>query len=64
MSRHKEKVKTYNNPLGLHVGECVIAEQVCTVGYDGFDRRLFFDGPARTCFVTGAVKKALGKYVR
>lgn len=56
-------MKTYNNPLGLHVGERVIAEQVCTVAYDGFDRRLFFDGAAQTCFVVGAIKKALGKYV-
>lgn len=56
-------MKTYNNPRGLRLGDRVIAKQVCTVAYAELDRRLFFNGPARPCFVTGVVKKALGKYV-
>jgi hypothetical protein len=61
----------YNNPNGLLIGQRVLFEQVCTVGYhvpvcksEPHQRVLYYDPDKRGyAQVVGCVKKGLGKYV-
>ena len=57
------RFSTSDNPLGLRIGEIVAVKRVCTVAYDGNEKRLFFDDFRRKTTITGSTKRALGTYV-
>jgi len=57
------RLSTSDNPLGLRIGEVVRVRRVCTIAYDGDQKRLFFDDFKRAAIITGSVKRALGTYI-
>jgi len=53
------------NPLGLHIGQPIKAKRTCTVAYDVHgDKKLWFEDRARHGYIIGAIKRALGKYIK
>jgi len=57
------RISTSDNPLGLRIGEVVRVRQVCTIAYDGDQKRFFFEDFGRAAVVVSSVKRALGTYV-
>lgn len=54
------RISTSDNPLGLRIGEVVRVRQVCTIDYDGDQKRFFFEDFNQSANVIGSVKRAIG----
>jgi len=57
------RLSTNDNPLGLRIGEVVRVRRVCTIAYDGDQKRFFFEDFKRAAIIIGSVKRALGTYI-
>ena len=57
------RISTYDNPLGLKLGERIQARRTCVVDYEGNNRKIIcsrdFESPV-SMVVVGSVKKATG----
>jgi len=62
----KVRISTYDNALGLKIGELIKISARSMVDYDRNNNRIVmrteFKSP-KTTYVVGSVKKALGKYI-
>jgi len=60
---NKTRTKTYFNPLGLCIGDTITAKRICTIAYQGTNKRLFYCDRVGYLIVVGVAKRALGKYI-